>query len=67
VPRSPLYPLNNNNIADAGSDAANEEFGRLPPHEAKKRLAVLLLKMDLNRDERISKGELTTWILNNFQ
>jgi Ca2+-binding EF-hand superfamily protein len=39
----------------------------LPPHEAKKRLAVLLLKMDLNGDQVVAKGELVAWILTSLR
>ncbi|KAG8229830.1 hypothetical protein J437_LFUL008798 [Ladona fulva] len=49
-----------------GSVKEAEEFDQLPPEEARKRLAVLLKKMDLDGDERISRKELKAWILRSF-
>ncbi|XP_046385127.1 reticulocalbin-2 isoform X1 [Ischnura elegans] len=50
-----------------GSVKEAEEFDQLPPEEAKKRLAVLLKKMDLDGDENISRKELKAWILRSFR
>lgn len=49
-----------------GSVKEAEEFDQLSPEEAKKRLSVLLKKMDLDGDERISRKELKAWILRSF-
>ena len=50
-----------------GSAREAEEFDHLPPAEAKKRLGVLLLKMDLNEDRVVSPVELKQWILRSFR
>lgn len=50
-----------------GSTKDAEEFDHLPPEEAKKRLAVLLLKMDSNGDKAITAAELKQWILRSFK
>ena len=49
-----------------GSAAEAEEFDHLPPEEAKKRLGVLLEKMDSNADRFVSHVELKQWILRSF-
>ncbi|XP_075214759.1 reticulocalbin-2 isoform X2 [Lycorma delicatula] len=49
-----------------GSMKEAEEFDHLPPEEAKKRLKILLLKMDLNKDNQIDRNELHAWILRSF-
>jgi len=50
-----------------GSTKDAEEFDHLPPEEAKKRLAILLLKMDLNGNNVITTTELKQWILRSFK
>ena len=50
-----------------GSTREAEEFDHLPPEEAKKRLAILLTKMDLNGDSEITPLELKQWILRSFK
>ncbi len=50
-----------------GSTREAEEFDHLPPEEAKKRLAILLTKMDLNGDSEITTLELKQWILRSFK
>lgn len=49
-----------------GSTKEAEEFDHLPPEEAKKRLSILLAKMDLNADKAITTTELKQWILRSF-
>lgn len=50
-----------------GSSKDAEEYDGLPPEEAKRRLAILLKKMDLNQDQQISPKELKQWILRSFK
>lgn len=50
-----------------GSAKEAEEFDHLPPEEAKKRLAILLTRMDLNGDTEITTVELKQWILRSFK
>ncbi|CAG7729299.1 unnamed protein product [Allacma fusca] len=50
-----------------GSAKEAEEFDNLPPEEAKKRLRVLVEKMDLNNDNHVDKKELKMWILRSFR
>lgn len=50
-----------------GSRKEAEEFDDLPPEEAKRRLKILLGKMDRNLDEHIDKNELYAWILRSFK
>ena len=50
-----------------GSAKEAEEFDHLPPEEAKKRLAILLEKMDLDSDKFISSTELKQWIIRSFK
>uniref|UniRef100_A0A0K8SDE8 Reticulocalbin-3 n=1 Tax=Lygus hesperus TaxID=30085 RepID=A0A0K8SDE8_LYGHE len=50
-----------------GSVKDAEEYDHLPPEEAKRRLGILLTKMDLNKDEQIDRKELTAWILRSFK
>lgn len=50
-----------------GSRKDAEEYDDLPPEEAKKRLRVLLGKMDRNLDEQIDRKELYAWILRSFK
>ncbi|XP_076684941.1 reticulocalbin-2 [Andrena cerasifolii] len=49
-----------------GSVKAAEEFDKLPTEESKRRLAILLTKMDLNNDKIIERNELKAWILRSF-
>jgi len=50
-----------------GSRKDAEEFDELSPEEAKKRLKVLLGKMDRNKDTQIDRNELYSWILRSFK
>lgn len=50
-----------------GSTKDAEEFDHLPAEEAKKRLAILLEKMDLNSNKLITTTELKQWILRSFK
>jgi len=50
-----------------GSKKDAEEFDDLPPEEAKRRLRVLLTKMDRTGDENIDRNELYSWILRSFK
>lgn len=52
---------------DVGSAKEAEEFDHLSPEESKRRLTILLDKMDLNKDKRIDKKELKAWILRSFR
>ncbi|XP_022820839.1 reticulocalbin-2 [Spodoptera litura] len=49
-----------------GSVREAEEFDKLSPDESKRRLGLLLPKMDLNGDEHIDRLELKKWILKSF-
>ncbi|XP_050307158.1 reticulocalbin-2 [Anthonomus grandis grandis] len=49
-----------------GSSKEAEEYDTLPPEEAKKRLAILLKKMDTSHDGYIDRTELQAWILKSF-
>lgn len=50
-----------------GSAKEAEEFDQLSPEEAKKRLALLIKKMDLDHDEKIERHELKAWIIRSFK
>jgi len=50
-----------------GSVKEAEEFDHLDPVEAKRRLRILLKKMDLDKDEHIDRKELHAWILRSFK
>lgn len=50
-----------------GSRKEAGEFDDLSPEEAKRRLKVLLGKMDRNLDEQIDRKELYAWILRSFK
>ncbi len=50
-----------------GSSKEAEEFDSLPPAEAKRKLRLLLLKMDRDNDMKISRRELEQWILRSFR
>lgn len=49
-----------------GSVREAEEYDKLSPEESKRRLALLLPKMDLNGDQEIDRMELKQWILKSF-
>lgn len=49
-----------------GSVKEAEEFDHLPIDESKKRLKILLEKMDLDGDNYIERNELKAWILRSF-
>lgn len=50
-----------------GSAKEAEMFDNMSPEESKRRLRILLTKMDLNKDMLISKLELTEWIIKSFK
>merc|ERR1719435_48212 len=50
-----------------GSRKEAEEFDDLTPAEAKRRLAILLGKMDRNHDQTIDRNEMYSWILRSFK
>ena len=50
-----------------GSRAEHEEFAGLSEDEAKRRLATIIDRMDVDSDGRISKQELINWVFNSFQ
>ena len=50
-----------------GSAKEAVEFDQLPPEEAKRRLRILLTKMDRNGDEKIERIELQQWIVRSFR
>jgi reticulocalbin-2 len=50
-----------------GSVKEAEEFDNLPAEESKRRLAILVTKMDLNDDRFIDRHELKAWILRSFK
>ncbi|XP_060519044.1 reticulocalbin-2 isoform X2 [Cylas formicarius] len=50
-----------------GSYKEAGEYDHLPPEEAKKKLKILLSKMDLTHDGLIDKKELKAWILRSFK
>ncbi|KAL7071023.1 hypothetical protein ACQ4LE_009976 [Meloidogyne hapla] len=45
-----------------GSERQADEFDDLPPEESKKRLRILALKMDVDKDGFISPEELNEWV-----
>ncbi|XP_033331412.1 reticulocalbin-2 [Megalopta genalis] len=49
-----------------GSVKEAEEFDKLPIEESKRRLGILLTKMDLNNNKFIERNELKAWILRSF-
>ncbi|XP_003699738.1 reticulocalbin-2 [Megachile rotundata] len=49
-----------------GSAKEAQEFDKLPMQESKRRLGILLKKMDLNNDKFIERNELKAWILRSF-
>jgi len=53
--------------AVTGSHKDAEEFKELSPEESKRRLGVLLPRMDINKDNVIDKNELTQWIITSFK
>lgn len=50
-----------------GSLDTNDDYSKMSAHEAKKKLSVLLKKMDLNGDAYISKTEISDWVLASFR
>lgn len=50
-----------------GSAKEAEEFDHLSPEEAKRRLGILLKKMDLTGDGFIDRNELKAWIIRSFR
>ena len=50
-----------------GSSKDAEEFDNLPPEEAKRRLKILVEKMDSDKDGFVDRGELHAWILRSFK
>lgn len=50
-----------------GSVKEAEEFDNLPPEESKRRLRLLVKKMDTNSDEFVDRHELKAWILRSFK
>lgn len=50
-----------------GSVKEADEYDHLPPEEAKKRLSILITKMDLTKDGFIDRNELKAWILRSFR
>lgn len=50
-----------------GSVKEAEEFDNLSPVESKRRLSVLVTKMDLNADRFVDRHELKSWILRSFR
>lgn len=50
-----------------GSVKEAQEYDELKPEEAKRRLEILLLKMDRNNDKHIDRKELHSWILRSFR
>ena len=50
----------------SGSTKDAEEFDQLPPEEAKKRLRILVDKMDSDSDGFVDKSEMNAWILKSF-
>lgn len=50
-----------------GSVKEAEEYHELPPEESKRRLGILVEKMDMNSDKFIDRHELKAWILRSFK
>lgn len=50
-----------------GSVKEAEEFDNLNPEESKRRLAILVKKMDMNQDGFVSSNELHAWIIRSFK
>lgn len=50
-----------------GSAKEAEEFDHLSPEESKRRLKVLLTKMDANGDKNVDRSELHAWIMRSFK
>ncbi|XP_042855804.1 reticulocalbin-2-like isoform X3 [Penaeus japonicus] len=50
-----------------GSVKDAEEYDQLPAMEAKRRLEILLVKMDRDNDKQINRKELHSWILRSFR
>lgn len=54
-------------ILFTGSTKEAQEFDNLSPEESKRRLAILIKLMDLNKDEFVDRHELKAWILRSFK
>ncbi|KAH8409453.1 hypothetical protein KR222_005501, partial [Zaprionus bogoriensis] len=50
-----------------GGTKEAQEFDTLTPEESKRRLAILIKLMDLNKDEFVDRHELKAWILRSFK
>lgn len=50
-----------------GSHKEAEDYHNLNPQEAKRRLEILLKKMDINKDQQIDRKELKAWIIRSFK
>lgn len=50
-----------------GSLDGDDDFSKISAHEAKRKLAVLLSKMDTSGDGYISKKEISDWVLASFR
>ncbi len=61
------YVFISNFVFKSGSTKDAEEFDSLPPEEAKSRLAILIGKMDLDKNGIIEHGELKAWIVRSFK
>lgn len=55
------------NVLPVGSTKEAQEFDTLSPEESKRRLAILIKLMDLNKDEFVDRHELKAWILRSFK
>lgn len=54
-------------LISLGSAKEADEYDHLSPEESKRRLAILLNKMDLNGDKQIDRNELKAWIMRSFK
>jgi len=50
-----------------GSTEEADEYSQLPPEEAKRKLGLLVKKIDINSDGYVSREELKVWIINSFR
>lgn len=62
-----LMLIRNYNVFPVGSTKEAQEFDTLSPEESKRRLAILIKLMDLNKDEFVDRHELKAWILRSFK
>ena len=67
LPRQILRVHMETNLMPVGSSDEVDEYSNLPPEEAKRRLAVLVQRMDLNSNGYVDKQELQLWIENSFK